>query len=335
MADAANTNSAVAQSVVRMKCPGVGDLRNHVPLRGELETWDDMEKLAAGVTRKLQVVGRPGRGPGAGPVKNWPPHHKFNLQAGWHIGTWKSDQRLCLYHPETRTALSLVTGEDVGKYGLPWTPEDEPMVVDIDNVDFCVDPTTITCKDSLDDAELEAAIGDKLRLVLAGNSPPDPSQQLQFKPAKIYKEITTMQQVAIVGSSEHSNLKNMKHVLVAGVTEDRTANIDNITKAKKEHLVRMSGRHGYCNVDKLLADIRRVYFPSFATSPQEVVDICSPGLLPYQDGPRYIPFVSPTAFHNTIRQQGLHREAVRMRTFETWPPSSPVVPIGLVQADGH
>eukprot|EP00058_Branchiostoma_floridae_P028556 XP_002614047.1 hypothetical protein BRAFLDRAFT_67369 [Branchiostoma floridae] len=106
-----------------------------------------MEKPAAGVNRKLQVARRPDRGPGAGPVKNWPPHRKVNLQTGWHIGNWKSDQCRCLYHPETRTAVSLVTGEDMGKFGLPWTAEDEPMFVDIDNVDFCVDPTTITCKD--------------------------------------------------------------------------------------------------------------------------------------------------------------------------------------------
>ncbi|KAI8489814.1 Baculoviral IAP repeat-containing protein 2 [Branchiostoma belcheri] len=348
MAEAAETRGECALSAMRMKNPGMGEPRTRVPLRGELETWDDMESLATGFSRKLQM-GKPGRGPGTGRVEHGPPHFKDEPQAGWHIGYWKSDRRPCLYHPQTRTAISLVTGDDRGQFGLLWTADDEPMALDIDNVDFCVDPITVTWKDRLNDAELEAAIGDKLRLVLAGNKPPDPSQKLNFKPATIYMDTSTMQQVAIVGSSEHSNSKKIKHILVAQVTEDRAANIDTITKAKKENLMRETGRHRYCNVDKLLADIRSVYFPSFATSPQEIMrtlgayaaDVSSGtvnsrgnrerGALPrYQDGPRYIPFTA--AFHNTIRQQGLNRETERMSTFATWPPSSPVPPKSLVQA---
>ncbi|KAI8488522.1 Baculoviral IAP repeat-containing protein 2 [Branchiostoma belcheri] len=338
MAEATETRGECALSALRMKNPGMGEPRNRVPFRGELR--DDIAVLAAGVSRNLQM-GKRGQGPGTGRVEHGPPHFKDEPQAGWHIGYWKSDRRPCLYHPQTRTAISLVTGDDRGQFGLLWTADDEPMALDIDNVDFCVDPITVTWKDRLNDAELEAAIGDKLRLVLAGNKPPDPSQKLNFKPATIYMDTSTMQQVAIVGSSEHSNSKKIKHILVAQVTEDRAANIDTITKAQKENLMRETGRHRYCNVDKLLADIRSIYFPSFATSPQEIMrtlgayaaDVSSGNvnsrgnrergaLLPhYQDGPRYIPFTA--AFHNTIRQQGLNRETVRMRTFATWPPSSP------------
>ncbi|XP_078616307.1 uncharacterized protein LOC144884721 [Branchiostoma floridae x Branchiostoma japonicum] len=118
-------------------------------------------------------------------------------------------------------------------------------------------------------------MGDQLRLVLAGNSPPDPSQQLHFKPTTIYMDTRTKQRVAIVGSAEHSNLATITHVLVADITGDRAANIDNIYKAQKEHLqlVRESGRQRHCNVDQLLADIRKVYFPSFAASPEEIRDV--------------------------------------------------------------
>ncbi|XP_078696276.1 uncharacterized protein LOC144924673 isoform X2 [Branchiostoma floridae x Branchiostoma belcheri] len=250
----------------------MGEQRSQKLLRFELEKWHEME---TGLAADVSCV-KTERGPRAGRVKNWHSHHKGKMKTGWFTGSWASgDAGRCLFHPQTDTAVSLTTGEDPGHFSFLWNTEDRHIVVDIDNADFCIDPRTIVIRHRLNDTELEAAIGDKLRLVLAGNSPPDPSQKLKFKPATIYMDTSTMQQVAIVGSCEHSNLKSIKHVLAAEVKGDRAANIDNIYKAQKEHLklVRTRGRQRHCNVDEMLADIRQVYFPSFATSPEEIRDV--------------------------------------------------------------
>ncbi|KAI8488524.1 hypothetical protein Bbelb_338360 [Branchiostoma belcheri] len=250
-----------------MKVSGIEAKTRYVPLSFAGTTTVEMEAHLD--PSPVLQKGKPTEQPAAAATRSmyWNPYCK-RLETGWYMGRWKSDQRRCLYHLQTSTAVSLIAGDDVGTFGIRWTADSEPMVLDIDNVDFCVDHNAIVTNGSLDNPDLEATIGEKLRVVLTGRKLP--AEELKFKPARIYNDTETSQLVAIVGSPEHSNAENIKHVLVAEVTDSgniAAADISKITKAKKEHLVRVNGR--CCNEEKLLADIRRIYFPSFATGSQQ------------------------------------------------------------------
>ncbi|KAI8489812.1 hypothetical protein Bbelb_324420 [Branchiostoma belcheri] len=251
-----------------MKASGIEAHTRYVPLSFVGTTTVEMEAHLD--PSPVLQKGKPTEQPAAAALTRsmyWNPYCK-RLETGWYMGRWKSDERRCLYHLQTSTAVSLIAGDDVGTFGIRWTTDSEPMVLDIDNVDFCVDHNAIVTNGSLDNPDLEATIGEKLRVVLTGRKLP--AEELKFEPARIYNDTETSQLVAIVGSPEHSNAENIKHVLVAEVTDSgdiAAADISKITKAKKEHLVRVNGR--CCNEEKLLADIRRIYFPSFATGSQQ------------------------------------------------------------------
>ncbi|XP_078614898.1 uncharacterized protein LOC144883992 [Branchiostoma floridae x Branchiostoma japonicum] len=261
---AAATGFGDHTSTLRMKTSGEQTKHVPLPLPDELTTRTDTEaRLHA--NRVLQMT-KPEQEPVASRTMDWNPYSNCKrLGTAWSKGSWRSNvKRQCLYHHQTRTVVSLIGGDDLGRFGLKRTIHGKQVVLDIDNVDFGVDPIEIVTNGSLDDPDLEGEIEQKLRMVLTGRKLP--AQELKFKPATVYKNISTSQLVAIVGSPEHANAEEIKHVLVAEVTDDGEINIEKITKAKKEHLVKENGR--CCNEENMLADIRRIYFPSFARSQQ-------------------------------------------------------------------
>ncbi|XP_066297349.1 putative inhibitor of apoptosis [Branchiostoma lanceolatum] len=244
-------------------------------------------------------------------------------------------------------SLPLSSGKHQDRFEVLVQVSDRVMVVDVASVEFLENPPSPATKKPVDiPLGVQKAVMESLREVLFKNSTEFPDLPCRYKPGGVYEHRQDRTKKVVVSSTAHANLQR-DTVLVAPINEMRTADINQITSAKKEDLVPTSDVQ-YYDIARLLDDLDRRFFSTLGPDPHQIYLHLSTGWLSEQTlprevssdvispqarnafGPGYIP--KSTTFLHTVDERGLRHESKRLETFSDWPQHAPVKSEALAAA---
>ncbi|XP_019637555.1 PREDICTED: uncharacterized protein LOC109479927 [Branchiostoma belcheri] len=284
------------------------------------------------------------------------------LDSRWYLFRSALGQ-LQLYDSHLRISLPLSSGKHRDRFQVLLLVNGQAMVVDVASVEFPKNPpSTETRRQVSLLLEDETAVMEKLQEVLFTNSSGFPDLPCGIRPGQICLHRLDRQKKVVVSSAAHANSQRGT-VLVAPINELGTADINQITSAKKDDLLPTSDDQ-YYDIARLLDDLDKRFFSALGPDPRQIcMDLANMSLpnptrtgsrkLPLgwlseqtlqrevfsevisarahlEYGPGHIP--KSTTFLHTVDQRGLRQESRRLQTFMDWPRSTPVKPEHLAAA---
>ncbi|CAH1239730.1 BIRC2 [Branchiostoma lanceolatum] len=268
-----------------------------------------------------------------------------------------------LYDSHLGLSLPLSSGKHQDRFEVLVKVKGQVMVVVVALVEFLKNPPSPATKRQVQvPLGVQKAVMENLREVLFNNSTEFPDLPCQYKPGGVYLHRLDRTKKVVVSSAAHANLQR-DTVVVAPINETGTADINQITSAKKEDLIPTSDVQ-YYDISRLLDDLDRRFFSALGPDPHQIctdlanmsvpnptwtdrsklpVGWLSEQTLPREVsrsaisaqarnafGPGYIP--KSTTFLHTVDQRRLRHESKRLETFADWPQHAPVKSEALAAA---